>query len=75
MFSALGSNLGSRERLVVLEAFDHANNIFDFIAMKQPLKETVEALGALSDHVLDLSHQRLLASEVENHDFKRDSSV
>ena len=70
MFSALGSNLGSCERLVVLEAFDHANNIFDFIAMKQPLKETVEALGALSDHVLDLSHQLFLTSVLENHDFK-----
>lgn len=55
--------------LLVLETLNHTHNILDLIAVEHTLEETGEWLDALTDHVLNFSHELFFAALFENNDF------
>lgn len=57
------------KRLVVFDSLNDSDYIFDLVAVEHSLEESSQWLGALSNHMLDLSHQLLLAFLLENNDF------
>lgn len=56
---SLAHNLLDRAT-VLLQCFDHVDDVLELVTVKHTSEELVERVGALADHVGNLSHQLLL---------------